>query len=67
MSNTGFISQPTLYTVEEAAKQLRVSRWMIYQLLRNNELKSLTIASRRFIASDDLVDFVKQHKEEFHG
>jgi len=64
MSNT---SQPTLYTVEEAAEQLRVSRWMIYQLLRSNELKSLTIASRRLIASDDLLDFVKQHKGEFHG
>ncbi len=67
MSNLEQVSSPTLYTVEEAAKELRVSRWMIYRLLRSNELKSLTIASRRLIASDDLLDFIKQHKGEFHG
>lgn len=66
MSNTSDLSHPTLYTVEEAAEQLRVSRWMIYRLLRSNELKSLTIASRRLIASDDLVDFIKQQKEGFY-
>jgi len=67
LSNLEQTSSTTLYTVEEAAKRLRVSRWMIYRLLRSNELKSLTIASRRLIASDDLLDFIKQHKGEFHG
>lgn len=67
MSTSSVFIQPTLYTVEEAAKQLRVSRWMIYRLLRSNELKSLTIASRRLIAADDLSDFIKQHKGEFYG
>lgn len=67
LNNLEQASSSTLYTVEEAAKQLRVSRWMIYRLLRSNELKSLTIASRRLIASDDLADFIKQHKGEFHG
>lgn len=67
MSNLEQISSPTLFTVEEAAEQLRVSRWMIYRLMRSNELKSLTIASRRLIASDDLLDFIKQHKGEFYG
>ena len=67
MSNMGINVQPTLYTVEEAAEKLRVSRWMIYRLLRSSELKSLTIASRRLIASDDLMDFIKQHKGEFYG
>jgi excisionase family DNA binding protein len=64
MSNTNELpSCPTLYTITEAAEQLRVSRWMIYQLIRSNELKTLTIASRRLIASDDLIDFIKQCKE----
>ena len=67
MSDTNTDNKLTLYTVEEAAKELRVSRWMIYRLMRSNELKSLTIASRRLIASDDLIDFIKQHKEEFYG
>ena len=67
MSSLEQISSPTLFTVEEAAKQLRVSRWMIHRLLRSNELKSLTIASRRLIASEDLLDFIKQNKGEFNG
>jgi excisionase family DNA binding protein len=67
MNNSEQASSLTLFTVEEAAKQLRVSRWMIYRLMRSNQLKSLTIASRRLIASDDLMDFIKQHKEEFYG
>lgn len=67
MSNLKTNIKPTLYTVDEAAEELRVSKWMIYRLLRSNELKSLTIASRRLIASDDLQDFIKQHKGEFYG
>lgn len=67
MGNMEVNIKPTLYTVEEAAEELRVSRWMIYRLLRTNELKSLTIASRRLIAADDLIDFIKKHKREFYG
>jgi len=57
----------TLYTVKEAAEELRVSTWMIYRLLRSNQLKSLTIASRRLISFDDLMDFVKQQKGDYYG
>lgn len=57
----------TLYTVKEAAEELRVSTWMIYRLLRSNQLKSLTIASRRLISFDDLMDFVKQRKGDYYG
>lgn len=67
MSYTKTNIKPTLYTVDEAAEELRVSKWMIYRLLRSNELKSLTIASRRLITSDDLMDFIKQHRGDFYG
>lgn len=63
MSNTKEISSPTLFTVEEAAKQLRVSRWMVYKLIRSNELKTLTIASRRLVAADDITNFINVRKE----
>lgn len=56
----------TLFTVDEAAKKLRVSRWMIYRMMRSDELKSLTIASRRLIASDDLIEFINKHKGGFY-
>ncbi len=55
--------QTYLLTITEAASQLRISRWTIYQLIRSNELKTLTIASRRLIASDDLANFINQRKE----
>ena len=67
MSDTKTNIKPTLFTVEEAAEELRVSKWMIYRLLRSNELKSLTIASRRLIASDDLMDFIKRHTGDYYG
>ena len=54
---------PYLLTVGETAEKLRVSRWTIYQLIRTNELKTLTIASRRFVASDDLASFITGRKE----
>lgn len=55
-------NNPHLLTVEEAAKELRVSKWTIYQLIRSEELKTLTIASRRLVASDDLVDFINKRR-----
>jgi excisionase family DNA binding protein len=55
-------SYPKLLTVSEAAKQLRISNWLLYQLIRTNELKTLTIASRRLIASDDLADYINNRK-----
>ena len=54
---------PNLLTIPETANQLRISRWTIYQLIRSGELKTITIASRRFVASDDLANFIKQRKE----
>jgi len=67
MSETKTNIKRTLYTVKEAAEELRVSTWMIYRLLRSNQLKSLTIASRRLIAFEDLMDFVKQQKGDYYG
>jgi len=54
---------PNLLTISEAADQLRISRWTMYQLIRNQESKTLTIASRRFVASDDIEKFINQRKE----
>jgi excisionase family DNA binding protein len=53
---------PNLLTIPEAASQLRISRWTIYQLIRSGELKTITIASRRFVASDDLAKYINERK-----
>jgi len=52
-----------LLTVDEAAEQLRISRWTIYKLIRSEELKTLTIASRRFVTSEDVERFINQRRE----
>lgn len=56
-------SHPDLLTISEAAERLRVSRWTMYQLIRSGSLKTLTILSRRFVATDDITDFINRRKE----
>lgn len=52
-----------LLTVDEATEQLRISRWTIYKLIRSGELKTLTIASRRFVTSEDIEKFINERRE----
>ncbi len=56
--------QLKLLTVPEAAKELRISNWLLYELIRKGQLKTLTIATRRLIASDDLANFINERKEQ---
>ena len=56
--------QPKLLTVSEAAQELRISNWLLYELIRTGQLKTLTIATGRLIASDDLADFINTRKEK---
>lgn len=54
--------QPRLLTVPEAAQELRISNWLIYELIRTKQLKTLTIASRRLIAPEDITNFINERK-----
>lgn len=56
--------QPKLLTVAEAAQELRISNWLLYELIRKGQLKTLTIATRRLIATDDLANFINERKEQ---
>lgn len=58
------IQQTKLLTVSEAAKELRISNWLLYELIRKGQLKTLTIATRRLIAADDLANFINERKEQ---
>lgn len=55
---------PKLLTVSEAAKELRISNWLLYELIRTGQLKTLKIATRRLIAADDLDNFISERKEQ---
>jgi len=47
-----------VYSVTEAAEALSIGRTLIYDLIRNGELRTLKIGHRRLVARADLDDFV---------
>jgi excisionase family DNA binding protein len=47
-----------LLTVDEAAEQLRVSRWTVYNLIRSNQLRTVKIGRRRLVTPAALVECV---------
>lgn len=49
----------TLLTVDEAAAQLRVSRWTVYNLIRSNQLRTIKIGRRRLVAPAALAQCVE--------
>ncbi|GGM27651.1 helix-turn-helix domain-containing protein [Dactylosporangium sucinum] len=52
-----------LLTVPEAAARLRVSKWMLYNLIRSRQLRSVKIGARRLIpvgAVDALVTVLEE-------
>ena len=38
-----------LLTVQEAAQRLRISRWLLYELIRSGRLRTVKIGSRRLV------------------
>ncbi|MDB5162585.1 MAG: hypothetical protein JWN28_192 [Candidatus Saccharibacteria bacterium] len=59
-------SKQRLFTIKEAADELRVSTWLLYRLIQTNQISSVTIASRRFIANEDIDIFInKQKRKEY--
>jgi excisionase family DNA binding protein len=53
-----------LLTLLEAAGELRISRWMIFQLIQSRELRTLTIGTRRFVAREDLDAYIDARRAE---
>lgn len=49
---------PVLLTVEEAAKQLRIGRSMVYALMQSGDLESIHIGRLRRIPADALPKFL---------
>lgn len=54
---------PSIYSVAEACQQLRISRWMLYRLVQNRELRTITIGRRRLITAADLDAYVRRLQE----
>ena len=53
-------TEPRLaYPINEAARLLAVSRWSVYQLIRNGELQPVRIGSRQRIPAEELQRLVR--------
>ena len=48
-----------LLTMQEAAEQLRVSRWSLYNLIRANQLLTVKIGRRRLVRPAALAACIK--------
>ncbi len=58
------VSPRLLYRAEEAAFLLNISRTRIFELLRSNQLRSVTYGRSRLIPHTALVEFVEQLEDD---
>jgi excisionase family DNA binding protein len=49
---------PTLFTVSEAATNLRCAQSTVWQVLRARELRSTRVGRRRFIPADAITEYL---------
>lgn len=49
----------TLLTIDEAAAQLRVSRWSVYNLIRANQLRTVKIGRRRLVPHAAIAEYIE--------
>lgn len=50
--------QKRLFTVDDVATYLSVSRWSVYQLINSRRLRSIHINGRRLFLPEDLEEFI---------
>lgn len=53
-----------VYTVEEAALVLKISRWKIFELIRTNQLRSVKIGGLRRIPHIAIDEYIARLLEE---
>lgn len=53
---------PRLYTLDEAAELLRVSKWTVQRLIQAAQLGSLKVGVRTLVSEDDLTKFIAEQR-----
>jgi excisionase family DNA binding protein len=53
-----------LFTIDEAAARLRVSRWTLYNLIRSGQLHTIKIGRRRLVPPAALDGCVEQFRKD---
>ena len=57
---------PTLYTPEEVAEKLRVSRRAVYQWLNSRKLNGLKAGQYWRVTEEDLTRFLQRHRHDIN-
>ena len=52
-----------VYTIQEAAEELRIGSSTVRERIRMGQLRSFKDGSRRLIARDDLLDYIQALRE----
>lgn len=53
-----------LLTVDEVAARLRVSRWMVYRLIKERQLTSVKVGKCRRVAPESVAVYISELMEE---
>lgn len=53
-------SDALVYTIEEAAERLKVSKWTVYRLIEEGEIGSIQIRTRRLVRASDIAAFIER-------
>ena len=53
-----------LLTVPEAAQRLRISKWMLYNLIRSRQLRTVKIGSRRLVRVSAIAAYLATLEDE---
>jgi excisionase family DNA binding protein len=57
------VDRSELLTVPEAAQRLRISKWMLYNLIRSRQLRTVKIGSRRLVRVSAIADYLASLEE----
>lgn len=52
--------QPLLYSIAEAASQMRVSRWTVRRLISSGDLKAVHIGRRVLLPRQTVMDYIER-------
>ena len=59
------LNVPVMFTPEQVAKIISVSRSQVFALIRDGELQSLTIGRSRRISQNQLISYITSKEDEF--
>ena len=59
--------QLQLLSIQDVCRRLNVGYWMVYKLIGENKLRSITIGKRRLIPVQALQDFFNQSEGFING